>query len=147
MEQMSNEITEQRNVDTSLATTISRFNDAFNRFDAKAVASFWADDGTLLNPLGNYGDGRSGVERVFEDDAKSLLEGSTSRFTIQRARPVGDDCTLLDVEHEAQNCRMPNGSTGTMKMHVIILARRRSDRWEWLDVRPYAFLQRPRHVH
>jgi uncharacterized protein (TIGR02246 family) len=137
----------QASVERSLEATLRRFNEAFNRFDAKDVASFWAEDGTLLNPVGNYGQGRAGVERVFHEDAESILGGSTSRFTITSARRIGGDCVFLDLDHEVQGFHMPDGSTGDMKLHVAILAQKKGDGWQWLDARPYGFLQRPQRLH
>lgn len=133
-------------IDASLQKTIDAFVEAFNRFDAKAVASFWAEDGTLLNPVGNYGRGRAGIEQVFREDAQRLLGGSTSSIRVRTARPVGGDCLLLDCDHEARNCRMPDGTTGTMAMHLVVLAQRTGDGWKWLDARPYRFMQ-PGQVH
>lgn len=143
MEQMGTSSGTQSAIDRSLQATIERFNEAFNRFDAKEVASFWASDGTLLNPAGNYGEGRAGVERVFGEDAKTILGGSQSRFTILRARQVAADCVLLDLDHDVRNFRMPDGTTGPMKLHVVMLARRSGDGWQILDARPYGFLPRP----
>jgi uncharacterized protein (TIGR02246 family) len=137
----------RQQVDGSLETTLRKFNDAFNRFDAKEVASFWADDGTLLNPIGNFGQGRAGVERVFHEDAETILGGSTSTFTIVGARKIGGDCVFLDLDHDLQNFRMPDGSTGPMKLHTVILVQKKGERWQFLDARPYGFLPRPERVH
>jgi uncharacterized protein (TIGR02246 family) len=134
-------------VDQSLEATLRAFNDAFNRFDAREVASFWAEDGTLLNPVGNYGKGRSEVERVYREDAQSVLGGSTSRFTVTNARPLGSDCVLLDLDHHVQNFRKPDGTRGDVTLHVIILAQRSRDRWQWLDARPYMIMERPPRLH
>jgi uncharacterized protein (TIGR02246 family) len=143
MEQMSTGTGTQPAVDRSLQETIERFNEAFNRFDPKEVASFWASDGTLLTPVGAYGEGRAGVERVYGEDVQTILAGTRSRFTILRARQVAADCVLLDLDHDLQNFRRPDGTTGSMKLHVVILARRSGDGWQMLDVRPYGFLPRP----
>ena len=137
---------QQATVDASLQKTLVAFTEAFNRFDAKAVASFFSDDGTLLNPMGNYGRGRAGVEKVFRDDAQKLLAGSTSTFTVKSARPVGNDCLLLDCDHEARGARLPDGTTGTLMVHLVLLAQRRGESWKWLDARPYVFV-RPEQVH
>jgi uncharacterized protein (TIGR02246 family) len=137
---------QQAKIDPSLEKTVDAFTEAFNRFDAKAVASFWAEDGTLLNPIGHYGRGRAGVEKVFSEDAQRLLAGSTSKFTVRTARPVGSDCVLADCDHEVRNCRMPDGTTGTMMLHLVVLAQRQGGEWKWLDARPYAFL-RQEQVH
>ena len=148
MEQTTTGAGQQQPMDRSrLEATLRRFNEAFNRFDAREVASFWAEDGTLLNPVGNFGKGRSEVERVYREDAESILRGSTSRFTITSARPVGSDCALLDLDHEVQNFRRPDGSIGDVKLHVVILARKDRDGWQWLDARPYMIMERPPAVH
>ena len=133
----------QGSVDPSLDQTTTRFIEAFNRFDSKEVASFFADDGTLLNPFGNYGRGRSEVERIFNEDAKTFLAGSTSKFTIVGLRRLADDCAFLDLEHDLRHCRMPDGSTIDTKQHVVVLARKTGDGWRFLDVRPYAMMARP----
>jgi len=134
---------QQANVERSLEATLKKFNEAFNRLDAQEIAPFWADDGTVINPVGNYGQGRSGVERVFREDAERFLEGTTSRFTITGARKVGDDCVLLDLDDDVQNAKRPDGSTGPMKLHVVLLAQKKGEGWQWLDVRPYGFFQTP----
>ncbi len=139
---------EQRAGELSLLeATVKEFNEAFNRFDAAAVASFWTEDGTLISPIGTFGEGRAGVERVYQSDAATILEGSRSHFTIQRARRVAADCVLMDLQHELENCRMPDGSRGTMTLHTVILARRSGDQWRWCDARPYRFAERPPALH
>ncbi len=132
---------------TQLETTVERFNEAFNRFDPAEVASFWTEDGTVISPVGSFGEGRAGVERVFQSDASTILQGTTTRFTIARARRIAADCALLDLDQEVQNCRMPDGSRGTMKLHVVMLARKAGDEWRWLDARPYRFVERPPALH
>ena len=138
---------QQPMIERSLEANLRKFNEAFNRFDAREVASHWADDGTLLTPVGHFGRGRSGVEKVFREDTETILEGTTSRFTIVGSRPIGGDCALLDLEHELQNCKKPDGTTGTMTLHVVILAQRSGEGWQWLDVRPYGFLPEPQRLH
>jgi uncharacterized protein (TIGR02246 family) len=134
-------------VESSLEATIQKFTEAFNRHDRKAVAACFTEDGTLITPSGEYGNGRSGVERVYGHDVDQFLEGSTSKFTIVGARSIANDCAFLDLEHDIQNCRMPDGTRGPMKLHVVILAQRKGNAWLMQDVRPYAFLPAPRQVH
>ena len=138
---------QQAQVDPSLETMLKKFNAAFNRFDTNEVASFWADDGTLITPSGEYGQGRSGVARVYGKDAETILDGTTSRFTIVGARKVGGDCAFLDLEHDIQNFRMPDDSTGSVKLHLVILAQKKGNSWQWLDARPYAFMRPPERTH
>jgi uncharacterized protein (TIGR02246 family) len=134
-------------MDPSLEAACRSFNEAFNQLDAKRVAACWTDDGTLITPSGEVGKGRSGVEKAFRHDVDTILAGTKSRFTIASARRITPEVSFLDLDHELQNVRMPNGSTGTMKLHVVILARKSGSSWQWLDARPYAFLPEPPSVH
>jgi len=138
---------EKAGIDRSLDATVKKFNEVFNRPTAKEFASFWADEGTLLNPFGNYGRGPSGAERIFHEDTQKFFEGTTSSLTIVGARKIADDCVLLDLESEVQNARLPDGSRGPMSMHIVILAQRKGEAWKWLDVRPYVFRERPQPLH
>jgi uncharacterized protein (TIGR02246 family) len=138
---------QQQNVDSSLEATIRKFAEAFNRHDANEVGTFWAEDGTVINPLGNHGRGPSGVAKVFRDDGETILRGTTSRFSITGSRKIGGDHVLLDLDQEVENFKMPNGTTGTGKLHVVILAQRRGEGWQFLDVRPYALVERMRQLH
>ncbi|MEI7704021.1 MAG: nuclear transport factor 2 family protein [Deltaproteobacteria bacterium] len=130
-------------VDPTLADAVKRFNDTFNRFDAKATAAFWAEEGTLISPAGEVGKGRAAVETVYAHDIEMFLKGTTSTFRIDSARALKGGYALLDMSHEIQNARMPDGSTGTMKLHTLILAQKKGGSWQWLDARPYAFLRPP----
>ncbi len=133
--------------DTLLEDTLKKFNAAFNTFDENAVASFWADDGTLITPIGEYGRGRSEIAKAYGKNCETILDGTTSKFTIVGARKIGSDCALLDLDHDLQNFRMPDGSTGSMKLHVVILAQKQGNSWQWVDVRPYAFMPPPQRMH
>ncbi len=131
----------------SLESAFRRFNEAFNRFDTRQVAACWTEDGTLISPTGEVGRGRSGVEAVYRHDCESILEGTRSRLTITSARRLGQDLAFVDGEHELQTCRKPDGSRGTMTIHLVILAKRSGAGWRWMDVRPYAFLPKQPSVH
>jgi len=130
-------------LDPSLGEAWKRFGAAFNRLDPKEVASFWDPDGTLIGPAGNRGIGRPGVEKVFAEDVNTILRGTRSTFSFQTVRMLGRDLALLDLEHAVQGARMPDGSTGNLKLHLVVLAHRQGTDWQWLDVRPYAFLPPP----
>jgi uncharacterized protein (TIGR02246 family) len=127
-------------VDPALEATNKKFTEAFNAFDAKAVASFFAADGTLINPVGNVAHGPEEIAKVFAEDAARFFKGSTSTFTITGAREVGPDTMWLDLDHTAKNARQPDGKTGEMKMHVVMLVQKQGDEWKYLEARPYAFV-------
>jgi uncharacterized protein (TIGR02246 family) len=43
-----------------------QFIEAYNRGDAKAVASFWAEDATYVDEVGNEHKGRAAIEKLYE---------------------------------------------------------------------------------
>jgi uncharacterized protein (TIGR02246 family) len=135
--------TQEYKAEPSLEDACRRFNELFNRLDPKQVATCWAEDGTLITPSGEVGKGRSGVETAFRHDCDTILNGTTSRFAISSVRRLGSELAFLDLDHELRNFRMPDGSTGVMNLHVVMLARRAGDTWQWLDARPYAFVPPP----
>jgi uncharacterized protein (TIGR02246 family) len=139
--------TQEQGVEPSLEASYRKFNEVFNKLDPKQVAACWTEDGTLITPSGEVGKGRSGVETAFRHDRDTILKGTTSRFTIASVRRLGPDLAFLDLDHELQNFKMPDGSTGTMKLHVVMLAKKIGSGWQWLDARPYAFVPPPPSVH
>lgn len=138
---------QEAKADPSLEAACRKFNEAFNRFDTKQVAACWTEDGTLITPSGEEGKGRSGVETAYRHDCDTLLAGTTSRFEITNVRRLGSDLAFMDLDHELQNFRMQDGSTGVMKLHVVMLAKKSGNTWQWLDARPYAFVPPPPSVH
>ena len=130
-------------LDPSLQETWKKFNEAFNRADPKEVASYWAEDGTLVNPVGEMGTGREGVATAYGKDADTILKGATSTFTVLSARKLRADLTFLDLEHDIQGFKFPDGTSGPMKLHLVVLAQKKGKSWKWLDARPYAFLKGP----
>jgi uncharacterized protein (TIGR02246 family) len=134
-------------VDSGLESTLQRFTQAFNRQVPEEVASFWAEEGTLLNPVGELGTGRGGVERVYRKDTETILKGTSSKFTIRAMRQIGSDTAFLDLDHDIAGFRMADGSMGHVQLHLVILARRKDGAWHWLDARPYAFMPPPERKH
>ncbi len=138
---------EQVSVDRALGAAVRRFNDSLNHLDAKEFVSCWADDGTLLNPFGNFGRGLDGVERVFHEHAEKRLQGSRTTVAIVGARRIADDCVLLDLDHDVQNYGNPDGTRGPVRMHAAIVARKVGGEWKWIDVRAYFLREEPPVVH
>jgi uncharacterized protein (TIGR02246 family) len=128
-------------VEAELQKTYAQFGEAFNRFDAQAVSSFWAKDGTLINPMGKPAKGPAEVARVFGEDAQTFLGGTTSTFTVRSVRQLKGDVAFVDLDHAIENFRAPDGTTRTEQQHVVMLVRKQGGAWKFLDVRPYAFVK------
>ncbi len=134
---------EQPKMEPSLTQAWKAFEDAFNRQDPREVASFWDPEGSLVGPTGTRGDGRSGVEKVYRQDLELFLRGTRSTFEPETVRMIGRDVAFMDCSHRIEGARLPDGTMGTMRLHLAVVARRAGDGWRWLDARPYAFLPPP----
>jgi uncharacterized protein (TIGR02246 family) len=130
-------------MEPSLREAWKAFEGAFNRQDPREVASFWDPEGSLLGPTGIRGDGRSGIEKVFRQDLDAFLRGTRSTFEVDAVRMIGHDVAFVDCTHRIDGARLPDGTKGTMRLHLAAVARRSGDGWRWLDARPYAFLPPP----
>jgi hypothetical protein len=73
---------------------------------------------------GEVGTGRAEVEKVYAHDVDMFLKGTTSTFRIDSVRQLKGGYALVDMSHEIQNAKLPDGSTGTMKRHTVILAQK-----------------------
>lgn len=127
-------------VDPALETMVQKFTEAFNRFEGKGIAAFHTKDSTLINPMGDVAHGPDGIAKLFDEVGAKRWKGSTSRFTITGSRKVGPGTTWLDLDHEVQNVTMPDGTAGTMKLHVVWLAQKLGGTWKIAEARPYVFL-------
>lgn len=125
----------------ALLKTVS---DGMNKGDAKAAAAAWADDGDLINPAGVVGKGHAGVEKVLAGDIATILKGTTSKFTVETTRDLGNGIWLVDATHEAQNMTGPDGKKMTGKLHVaIVLTTSKDKKLQVAAARPYMYMPAP----
>src|SRR5260370_9931088 len=68
------------------------------RSDAKACATFWTDEGSLVTPDGTRVDGQGEIEKLLDKDLKGLFQGSTSRGTVQTIQCLKPDPAFVEIE-------------------------------------------------
>jgi uncharacterized protein (TIGR02246 family) len=131
--------TPEKSVEDSLRAQFTEFTTAWNNGDAKTVASFWADDGTLIDPVGTQAKGRAEIQKVIEETFPKM-KSSKTELRLESVRKVTPTVVLADCTHEFTNMTMPDGKTvPSMKAHVVALAVKKGGKWWWEDVRPYFF--------
>ena len=54
--------------DQAIKDRVTEFQEAWNKDDTKAMAALWADDGTLINPVGTFAQGPADIEKTFVDE-------------------------------------------------------------------------------
>jgi uncharacterized protein (TIGR02246 family) len=117
-----------------IKSTMERLAAAWKTNDGAAVAGFFVDDGTLINPFGQRADGRAAVASMYADYFAGMLRGTSTVINLTTVRPVGADHAFVDGD---QTIHGPDGSV-VLVAHLAALFRREGDRWQFVDSRPYA---------
>jgi len=126
----------------SIHSNLAEFAAAFSKADIRAVGSFFAEDATLINPIGERAQGREVIQRVAQKDLETFLKGSRSEFKLENARFLSDGLVLIDANQSVTGVKTQDGKEmPPFTFHVVILARKAGDRWMWLDARPYSLMQ------
>lgn len=124
----------------ALKARFAEFGEAFNRHDLEAIAAFFADTATLINPIGKFATGRDDIRRVLNEDLANIVRGASATFTVNRVRLLGPTLAGIDGVHEMTGPNVPGGS---VQLHVFGVATKENGRWLWLDARPHTYLSRP----
>src|SRR5262249_22316011 len=81
-----------------LASTFDRMAEAWAANDGGAVAAFFTDDASLINPFGQRADGRAAVAAMYAEYFGGMLGGTTTTVDVGSVRPVGADHAFVDAE-------------------------------------------------
>lgn len=119
--------------ETSVTRFFESFADTWKTNDGAALADFFTDDGTLINPFGERADGRSSVGTMYGEYFGGILEGTTTTITLERLRAVERTHALVDAH---QPIYAPNGEV-LLVANLVALLQRDADTWKFVDARPY----------
>ena len=122
-----------------IKATIDRFATAWKTGDGPALARFFTDDGTLINPFGPRAVGSAAVGAMYTEYFGGMLRGTSTSFKLETVRAVESRHALVDGE---QTVHAADGSVALVA-HVTALMRRDGDTWLFVDSRPYLFANVP----
>ena len=129
---------EQR--EASIDDFFGRFADCWKTNDGAAVAEFFTDDGTIVNPFGQRADGRPAVGAMYSEFFAGMLKATTTTVTVDTVRAVGADHVLVDAEEPIYG----TGGDPVLVVHLTALLRRVGTDWKFVDARPYTAANAPR---
>ncbi len=120
-------------------------SDAWSNGDAKAVASHFTTDSTLINPMGMEGQGMDQVEKIIESDLSGPMKGTQQAFDNFSFVWVMPNMALVDCTATITGMKKPDGTDmGPTQFHVYsVVVNRGGKGWKARAVRAYAFLQPP----
>ena len=118
-----------------IQSMFERFSDAWKANDEGAVAGFFTEDGSLINPFGQRADGRATIAVMYGEYFTGMLKGTTTTIKLTSVRAVHDDHAFADTEQQIFG---PDAQV-LLALHLTALLRRERDGWLIVDGRPYAF--------
>ena len=89
---------------------MDRFEDAWNRHDAKAFAAVFAEDADFTNWRGTGASGRSKIEEFHAPMFATIFKNSHQKYTDVRTRFVRPDVAAVDVRWEMTGATDPHGN-------------------------------------
>jgi uncharacterized protein (TIGR02246 family) len=131
--------------DQAIMKAAEAFFGAWNKHDVETMVTFWADNATLINPMGRLAHGRADIEKLLTDEQTTVFKGSTAKvIELKVTRSLGSNMAFCDGEMTVDGAQGPDGSAmPQMKMHLAVIMERKGDRWMFAEARPYSFSQPP----
>jgi uncharacterized protein (TIGR02246 family) len=121
-----------------------QFSDAWARGDARARASLWAEDATLINPFGVEARGRANIEKLFEQESAGFAKGTTHTFSNFSFRFLTPTLAEVDATGEVKGIRGADGAPQpTLTLHVFAIMVEKGGKWQMKDARPYVVTAPP----
>jgi uncharacterized protein (TIGR02246 family) len=109
---------------------ISDFLDAFNRHDAHAWATPFAEDGDFTNVTGLYLHGRKDFEERFTTLFATRLKNAHRTATVRHTRFITPDVAAVDAEWELVGSKASDGSDNPIRKGLFnFVMTRQNGRW------------------
>jgi uncharacterized protein (TIGR02246 family) len=125
------------NVEAGIQTLFSNFAAAWDKHDAKAMASLFAEDSDLINPAGRMANGKHEIEKLFQDEHSSRFKSSKMNMTISRVRNLTPDIAIVTDNCEVSGVNDPsaNGPRTFQSVATFVLQNERGT-WRIVSARP-----------
>ena len=106
---------------------------AWNAHDFKKMASFWSQDGDLINPFGRVAKGRAEVLKLCQDEQTGVMKGTTYEITKSSVRLIGESFAVADWESSITGLPGSDGQPAPpLRHHVTCFLRQMGNQW-WIE--------------
>jgi uncharacterized protein (TIGR02246 family) len=134
---------DQKEDDAAIHKRHDEWSAAWNKHDAKLMASFFFADGDLINPFGRHCHGTAEIEKLFSGEHGTAMAGTIYSGTIESIRYLGK-IAMIDVAGEVAGMKGPDGvAAPPFKHHVTWIAEKKGGKWFAHGARAFAFLPPP----
>lgn len=133
----------QKSDEEMILARAQEFADAWNKHDATAMAYIWSADGDLINPMGRRASGLTEIQRLFADEHSKAMKNTTFTITGMKVRFLNPQMAIIDQDAEVTGIANPDGTTMTMKPHVVGVMTKSGGQWWLTTLRAYAYVPMP----
>ena len=133
----------QKSDEAMILARAQEFADAWNKHDATALAYLWSADGDLINPMGRRASGLTEIQRLFADEQSKAMKATTFTITGMKVRFINPQMAIIDQDAEVTGIAAPDGTTVSMKPHIVALVSKSGGQWWVTSLRAYAFVPPP----
>lgn len=131
-------------IEMAVQRLASSFADAWNSHDPKALASFFAEDGDLINPAGRAAFGRKEIEALFADDHSKASSASVMSQTVTRVRMLTPEFVVTTNQCHLTGMRLPNDQTTTVDAIATMVLKNEGGGWRIVSARPMVPVSPPK---
>ncbi len=130
--------------EAGIQKTFAKVSEAWSAGSAAGVASFFTEDGSLINPMGMEGKGLAGVKKVIEAELAGPMKGTQQTFDDFSFTWVMSNFALIDCTATVSGMKKADGMDAEpMKVHVYGAIVNRGKGWKARSIRAFAYLQPP----
>ena len=115
---------------TAIEGIAAQLAEAWNRYDARALASVFAEDADFTNVFGMVAKGRAAIEALHAPLFKTMFKESRLTVTETRVRLIRPDVASVDVKWTMTGARDPHGNPWPERVGLLNwIATRHGERW------------------
>src|SRR5690349_17314437 len=105
--------------DQGIKDRIMEFQAAWNKDDTNAMAAIWAEDGTLINPVGRFAQGPADIAKIFVDEHTTMFKASKYDTTEIKIQWVTPDVAIVDLSANISGVKKPDGTAAPDYAHHV----------------------------
>ncbi len=134
----------QQTEEEAIKSLFVKFSDGWNKQDGMAMAATYAEDASLIDPMGEEARGREAIANLLNKAVSVFLRESKSDHTVNHIRFLTPDVAFVDATQTVTGALSPDGKTmPDATLHVAVLLLKKDNNWWFVDARPYQFMTPP----
>ena len=117
---------------TAISQTVERFNDAWDRRDARALAATFTMDADFTNVIGSHVRGRGKIMVMHTQLFSGVFKTCRQTTIIRSIRMLSMELAVVDLDWEMDGLRGPDGQPRPVRRGLMTWVVCKTPKGEWL---------------